>query len=642
MHLVAYLTLLISLLFSIFAAAAAVQQRWQGRSNLLALIERGHLVQTGLMTAGSIILFIALATKDFSFSYVTDYSDSFLPLFYRITAFWAGQAGSLLFWAWSTALFGAAFCLTPSYRALTPSTRLHYWIFFLSVMSFFLLLLTCWSNPFLEAVPTPEDGNGLNPLLQNPGMIFHPPLLFLGYAGFAVPACLALAQTLTQVQTSNPNEPSWLDVSRNFTLVSWIGLTGGILLGAWWSYMELGWGGYWAWDPVENASLVPWLVATAFLHTSVLQARRNCLHGTNVFLISLTLITCFVATYLVRSGVVESLHAFGSQGVGKPLLLFILVSLLLTAQVVWVGYAGREAGRALSGLFSREGFLVMAAWVLLLLGAVILVGTLWPVISSLWSPTKIGLDAGFYNRVCLPFFALLGLLLALCPWLEWKGGFKKPTHAAGLAILFLALAGGLWAYGIRLPLALIGAAAGGTCGLGILALFATNQAMRKLMRSWGAYGVHFGLAMIIVGVAFSGPYQVSKEAELKPGERISLQGYDIIYKDLHEESGVAMAYIEAQLLVEKNGKLLGELQPQRRMYRKFPNTFAEVATLAPNLGLGDEVYATLLGADEEKGATIKISIHPLVNWLWYGSWLMSVLPLLGLQRAKRGKGLSEG
>ena len=462
MHLAAYLTLLISLLFSIFGGGAALLQRWHGRSNLLIWIERGHVIQTGLLTLGATILFAALVAKDFSFSYVADYTDLFLPLFYRLTAFWAGQAGSLFFWAWIVAICGAALCFSPSYRALSPTTRLHFWIFFLALMAFFLLLLTCWSNPFLEAVPAPADGNGLNPLLQNPGMIFHPPLLFLGYAGFAIPGCLALAQTLS----GKLDEPSWLDVTRNFTLMSWIGLTSGILLGGWWSYMELGWGGYWAWDPVENASLVPWLVATAFLHTAVLQTRRNCLHKTNVFLMALTLLTCFVATYLVRSGVVESLHAFGAQGVGKPLLIFIVFGLLLALQVIYVGFSGRESGRALSGLLSREGFLVMAAWVFLLLGAVILLGTLWPVISKLWSPTSVGLDAGFYNRVCLPFFALLGLMLAACPWLEWKGGLKTAKSGVLLALVFLALATGLWAAGIRLPLALVGAAAGGTCGAG--------------------------------------------------------------------------------------------------------------------------------------------------------------------------------
>ncbi len=467
-----------------------------------------------LITLSCFILFRALVDKNFSFKYVADYTDIFLPVFYRMTAFWAGQAGSLLFWGWMTAFFGAAFVLSRGYQRLSIETRQMFWIFYLVVMGFFTLLVTCWSNPFLAVVPAPADGNGLNPLLQHPGMIFHPPLLFLGYAGFTIPGCLALAQALSG---SVRQEPNWVELSRNYNLVAWLTLTAGIILGGWWSYMELGWGGYWAWDPVENASLIPWFTGTALLHTAVLQRQRNVLHRSNTFLMALTLIMCFFGTYLVRSGVVDSLHAFGSREVGKPLLLFILSGIVLSIGIVMTGFRNSEKSRELSGLFSREGFLVVSVWMLLLLGIIILFGTMWPVFSQLWSSNPVGLEAGFYNKVCMPIFAVLILILMVCPWMQWKNGFKKSALTYAILGLFVGLCIVLYIAGVTLPIALLGACAAIAGAVGIATLFASDPSYRKRRGAWAAYGVHFGLALVALGIAFSGPYELAREAVLKPG-----------------------------------------------------------------------------------------------------------------------------
>jgi len=632
MHIFAYATLLLSMLLSLLLGIAACAQRWQGRSNLLVWLERGHMLQSLLLSMGAVVLFVALASHDFSFLYVAEYTDRLLPMFYTLTAFWAGQAGSLFFWAWITALFGLAFQLTPAYRQLQAPTKQYYWMFFYMVMGFFLLLLTNWSNPFVEVVPPPADGNGLNPLLQHPGMIFHPPLLFLGYAGFVIPGCLALAQAISE---SGSREDSWLDLSRNFVLISWLFLTAGIILGAWWSYMELGWGGYWAWDPVENASLIPWLTASAFLHTSVLQRRRGSMKKANVFLMALTMMMCFFGTYLVRSGVVDSLHAFSSTGVGTPLLLFILFGIGLSVVVHFLGYEGHEKGRELSGLFSREGFLVMTAWVLLVLGGVILMGTMWPVFSKLWSANPVGLDAGFYNRVCLPFFVVLALMLFACPWLEWKGGVRRGRTAALLGGVFLAAVIGLFFAGMTLPMALLGAAAGIGCVVGIFVLFATEPGYRKLRSTWGAYGVHLGLALMVLGIAVSGPYQYSQQAELEPGQSMSVGDYSVLYKEMREENTPAMALVEAVLEVSKDGELMGEMRPQRRRYRNSSQLFAEADVLEDHFGLGNEVYATLVGTSKSGVVALEMSVHPLVNWIWIGGTLMSLLPFVALRGRRR-------
>lgn len=634
MHLFAYSTLLVSMLLSLLLGATACMQRWQGKDNLLVWMERGHLLQSFLMTLGVVVLFTALAAHDFSYLYVAEYTDTHLPMFYTLTAFWAGQSGSLLFWAWAVALFGVAFQLTPTYKRLHGPTRQYYWMFFFFVMSFLLLLLSNWSNPFVELVPPPAQGNGLNPLLQHPGMIFHPPLLFLGYAGFTIPGCLALAQALSE---SANKESSWLDGTRNFTLLSWLFLTAGIILGAWWSYMELGWGGYWAWDPVENASLIPWFSASAFLHTAVLQRRRGIMKKANVFLMALTLMMSFFGTYLVRSGVVDSLHAFSSTGVGTPLLIFILFGVGISILVHFVGFENQPEGRTLSGIFSREGFLVITAWLLLILGAVILLGTMWPVFSKLWSSTPVGLDAGFYNRVCLPFFSLLAVMLLVCPWLEWKGGLRRKNVFFGLAGLFVGLLIVLYIVGMTMPVPLLAAAAAIACLAGIITIFTTEAPARKLRSVWGAYGVHFGLALMILGVAASGPYQQSIQVELNPGEKTELGSYTFVYEKMNEGRGANMAYVEAEIQVLKDGKPMGSMEPQRRQYVNNNQAFAEADVLEDHMGLGNELYATLMGSNKAGRVALELSVHPLVNWIWIGGTLMCLLPFVALRRSRASK-----
>ncbi|MBG0775626.1 MAG: heme lyase CcmF/NrfE family subunit [Desulfovibrionaceae bacterium] len=627
MHIAAYLALVASLLLCLALIGAGAWSAWQGRLSIVDTLEKGHAVQTALITFSSFLLLWAFVNHDFSFKYVRDYSDLVMPLFYTVTAFWAGQAGSLLFWAWTTALFGAVLPMTRGYASLSRETRLYYWLFYYVVMAFFLLLLTNWSNPFIQLVPAPTDGNGLNPLLQNPAMIFHPPLLFMGYAGFTVPACLALAQAVTGDMARLSPRASWLGISRNFNLVSWLLLSAGIILGAWWSYMELGWGGYWAWDPVENASLIPWLTATACLHTGVIESRRGTLRRTNVFLMVLTLLSCFFGTYLVRSGVVDSLHAFGSGGVGSPLLIFILAA---TAVALWLSAtAQRGTPRPLGGLANREGFLIMTAWMLLVLGLVILAGTMWPVFSKLWSPNPVGLDAGFYNRVCLPLFVAVALLLTACPWLGWKSGLRNARLAGLVGVLFLAACAVVWALGYTLPMTVLGAGGASAAVLGIALLFAREPRIRRRRAAWAAYGVHVGLALMVLGVAFSGPYKVEREAVVKAGESFEVGGYTVTYQGLRQGQSPAMVLIEARLQVSRDGKPLGALLPQRRLYSKFPNPYAEASVIP---GLGDELYATLLGADDQGHVSLKISVHPLINWIWIGGTLLCLFPFLGLTR----------
>lgn len=628
MHVVAHFGLLAALLLSVFGAAASALTAWEGRGDRLVWIERGQAALTLVLVLASAILLRAFVARDFSLLYVAEYSDRFLPMFYTVTAFWAGQSGSLLFWTLTVALFGLLFSWTKAYAALSADTRHLFWAFFLVVEAFFLALLTGPSNPFTAISPTPPDGRGLNPLLRNPGMIFHPPLLFLGYAGFTVPGCLGLAAWLSG------RGDAWLSASRNVTVISWIFLTAGIILGGWWSYMELGWGGYWAWDPVENASLIPWLVGTAFVHTAVVQARKGALAKTNVALASATLLSCFFATYLVRSGVVDSLHAFGEGGVGTPLLLFLLAGLVLTALALSAGRGFTKGGqKPLSGLFSLPGFLVILAWLLLALSLVIMLGTLWPVVSKLWSANPVGLDAGFYNRVCTPLFALIGLMLVFCPWLSWGDGLRDRASALFLAALFLAAGVGLYVVGIRQPVALLAAAAAVAALCGIAWLLVREKAARSRRGALGAWLTHLGLVLVIGGVAISGPYETSKEAILSPGRTLTIGDFTLTYKDLNITETQALATAQAVLDVTRNGQPHGELTPERRIYRNYEQPFAEVSTI---FSLTDEVYATLLSFTEQKSISLKVSVHPLVNWVWIGGTLMCLAAFLALRGFRAG------
>ena len=633
MYVFAYAMLLLGLLCALGGGGMALLQLWQGRSDHLRLLEKAQWGIAGALLLASACLLHALFWQDYRLEYVASYTDAILPLFYRLTAFWAGQPGSLLFWALASALGGCIFALTRAHARLTPQTRLWYEAFNCAVLAFFCLLLTSWSNPFIMQEPVPADGNGLNPLLQNPGMIFHPPLLFLGYAGFGVPACLALAQLLSGAGTA---EGRWFRLTRPFILVSWLLLTSGIVLGAWWAYMELGWGGYWAWDPVENASLLPWLAATAGLHILAVENRTGKLGRASAGLMALTVIMAFFATYLTRSGVIQSVHAFGDGGVGTPLSVFVLAALAIT---LWALWSAGPQGRPLASPQSREGALVLVAWIFLALAAIILVATMWPVLSKLWTSEPRGLDAGFYNRVCLPLGALLLVLLAVCPWLSWSGGADGAGRNRGRLIMaagaFVAAAGALWALGYRRPTALVSAAASIAIlvDMGPLLL---QRAVRRSPRARAALGAHAGLALLALGVAFSGPYTQEKELLLAKGESGEVGGYTVTLESVADGERPGYDYLMARLAVSRGGAPVGVVAPERRIYAKFGSMqFSEVDVISSP---ARDIYASLLGMDEDLRVYVKVSIEPLVNWIWVGGALMCLLPLLGLGGGRAGEG----
>ena len=630
MYFFAFALLLLTLLLASGGGILALLQLWRPQERpTLPLVEKVHWGVSLCLLVASACLLHALYWQDYSLKYVADYTDNVLHLFYRLTAFWAGQPGSMLFWALAVGIMGSIFACTGGYRRLKDTTRLWFWTFFLVIMAFFALLLCVWNNPFIMLDPAPADGNGLNPLLQNPGMIFHPPLLFLGYGGFAIPTCLALAQALSR----QPDETRWFDLARPITLLAWAFLTAGIVLGMWWAYMELGWGGYWAWDPVENASLVPWLVGTAALHTAIVEKRRGRLTRFNVLLMGLTTLSTFFATFLVRSGVIESVHAFGSGSVGFPLGIFVTAGLVLSIGIALLSPAGRRAssdGERKTRLIPAEDTLLAVAVLLLVMAVIILNATMWPVTTSLFSTASMGLEASFYNRVILPLGAAMLLLLAYCPWLVQGRRLARGIvllGAAGSAAL-------LWLLGYRNVVALLTTA--GVVGflLGLL-LRAASTPLRQLPRRAGALGLHLGLALMALGIAFSGPYKQEADHSFAPGDSMTIGDVTVTLKNLFEGTQPGYHFLEAQLEARRADAVIGELTPQRRIYDKFGNMqFTEVDVIP---GLGNEVYASLLGLDQEGRAYVKISLEPLVNWLWIGGTLLCLFPLLMLRRRQPGR-----
>ena len=628
MYYFAYFLLIFALMASIGCAGFGLIQAWNDKTAGLNILEKVNFLITLSFGLASSILLFALATHDYSLSYVAGYTDNTLAYFYCLAAFWAGQPGSMLFWALSVAIMGSVFALTRGYADCPERTRLWFWIFFFTITGAFSTMLVLWGNPFLMTSPAPADGSGLNPLLQNPGMILHPPLLFLGYGGFTIPCCMALAQAVTN--RSDTVRP-WYESTRVLFIVAWCFLTAGILLGAWWAYMELGWGGYWAWDPVENASLIPWLIATATLHTVILEKSRGKLTRTNIFLISLTTISGFFATYLVRSGVVNSVHAYGQGPVGTPLLTFI--AFLCVATLLAVFISKRGAGE-LENPFSREGALCLTALILLVLAFIILNATLWPVFSRLWSPVPVGLDAKFYNAVCLPVGTMLLLLLAVCPSLSWKFGIQHKSWllTALLGGAAVAVAAYLLSYQRIHPLV-----AQFSCGaIALASLFALVQRLAGQKAAGiraGSLLSHLGLALCAIGIAFSGPYNEKNDLVLATGGTQTVSSYKITLKAAETGRGIDYEYLRAVLEVRnEKGELLSTLKPEKRAYDKFAGMlFSEVDVAA---SFGEEIYASVSGLDGSDNMIVQINIEPMVSWIWLGAVVLSLAPLFNLRRRK--------
>ncbi len=594
-----------------------------------------------LITLASALLAVALLRSDFRLEYVASYTERALPTGYKLAAFWAGQQGSLLLWAgmiaWMSA--GAAWSRS-SNRGLGEAVTLGV----LGVIGgFFAFLLLLAANPF-EVVTgaTPADGRGLNPMLQDFAMLAHPPTLFLGYAGFAVPFA-AMAGALAERRT----DARWLSDIRRWVIFAWLALGIGIIIGAWWAYIELGWGGYWAWDPVENASLLPWLTGTALIHSMIMQEHRGVFKRWNVVLLAVTFILCIFGTYITRSGIVSSVHSFGESLVGTFFLVFIILLLLgSVAGIAWRWWL-LAPPRRLSSLLEREGVVLMANVVLMLMMLITLVGTMLPVITRTFMPNEITVDQTFYNRIVAPMGLALVGLMAMAPALVYGHeagrrlgrGLLGPAIAGALVAAAVAGLGvhNVWALIAAFFAALTFAAVGANffhavrmerahAGVGLVG--AASRLVNSNHRRWGGFVIHLGIALIVIGFAWSSLFPQKTTHQVAPGQTFDVGRYSLTFKELEESRRENYTAVVAVVSARLPDGTTIDVSPERRFYDKAEESSAQVAVRS---GLREDLYLILAGWEAGgEVVALQVIINPLTIWIWIGTGVLLLGSLICL------------
>jgi cytochrome c-type biogenesis protein CcmF len=571
--------LALALLAAIYAAIAALVGR-NGDRRWVDSSRRAVYALCALLTLCVVVLEAAFLRNDFSFQLVADHSSTTTPFYYRLTSMWSSQAGSLLLWAWVLSIASSAvlYATRNRLRELVPYAT----AVLMGIGAFFVGLALFASNPFLTLSPAPAEGSGLNPLLRHPSMLMHPPMLYSGYVFFTVPFAFAIGALATRRL-----DASWIRATRRFALIAWTFLSIGIVLGASWSYAELGWGGYWAWDPVENASLMPWLMGTAFLHSIMVQEKRGMLKVWNVSLIVGTFSLALLGTFLVRSGVLQSIHAFGASTVGAPILVLIAVVLIGSTALIVSRLDDLRSEKRLDSLFSREAIFLVNNLLLVALCAVIFWGTFFPLISELFTGERASLAAPWFDRYATPLAIMVVLFTGIGPLLAWRrvtwSVARRIFVVPGAMALGVGLAGAVLFGAGRRPAALLlfafaafaltalaqelgrGAAArrtlaGGSLPAALLAVAARNR------RRYGGYVVHAGIAVLLVGVAASSSFQTNRELSLRPGDSTMVDGYKVAYRRPTVNVDNERIAFGAVLNVAKDGQRF-VLNPTRGYFR---------------------------------------------------------------------------
>src|SRR6476660_868209 len=538
------IVLLLAFLAMLFAVVAALVGR-KGDERWVLASRRAVYGACGLLTLCVVLIEIAFAGDDFSYNIVQQHSSIETPTFYKMAAMWSSQEGSLLLWAWVLSIVAslALYATRDKLRELVPWAT----AVMAAVASFFtgLMLFAGGVNPFATLDPAPADGVGLNPLLQHPSMMIHPPMLYSGYVAFTVPFAFAIGALVTRRL-----DAEWIRATRRFALIAWAFLGFGLLLGARWSYTELGWGGYWAWDPVENAALMPWLLGTAFLHSVMVQEKRGMLKVWNACLIVATFSLALLGTFLVRSGVLQSIHAFGNSTVGPYILGLIAVVLIGSTALIVSRLDDLRSPKRIDSLASREAVFVINNLLLVALCATIFWGTFFPLISELFTGTKSSLAAPWFDRYTTPLAIGLVLFTGIGPLLAWrrvswdtaKRVFLVPSVVAATMGVALALltdaAHKPWAFALFVfaTFALVGLAQefwrgaaarrslkGGSMPAALVGVVSRNR------RRYGGYIVHIGIAVLLIGIAASSSFQTNRDVELRPGESAEVDGRKITY-----------------------------------------------------------------------------------------------------------------
>jgi cytochrome c-type biogenesis protein CcmF len=648
--------LLVAFFVSLYGTGAALVSALSGRRGAGVLSGRRNLIKSselavylnfGLLTVASAALLKAFLARDFSLLYVFEYSKRSLSDAYAVTAFWAGQEGSLLLWAWLLALCASL----AIYRNRDRLGELIPWATFVLLLnsSFFLLLLNFVSHPFAPFPgSTPADGYGLNPLLQNPGMVIHPPTLFIGYVGLTIPYAFALAALLV-----GRSDSDWIKHTRVWTVVSWFFLGIGILLGAEWAYVELGWGGYWAWDPVENASLMPWLTATAFMHSIMIQQRRGMFKKWNMNLIIITYFLIIFGTFITRSGLISSVHAFGKSSLGTFFLVFMILTLVLGLMAVWWRRKMLVPENSLESLLSRESAFLLNNLIFSAMALSVFWGTIFPVLSEITKGVKITVGPGFYNRVNVPIALILMFLIGVGPLMAWRRpqGRKILWDLALPSALAVVGAVGAYASGIRnVATILVMTLSAFILGSVLVELYrgasARNgangdplplAAMRVVLtnrRRYGGYIVHLGMVLIFMGLS-GAPLTREVTGTIKPNESLSVGDYTLKYMNMRWIPTKDRLAVTTRLKAFREGQAIGYLVPERRFYEnREDQPTSEVSIISD---WKEDLYVALTGHNRDGRASFRILINPLVPWLWFGGYVVGLGVLLAVWPQRRRK-----
>ncbi len=628
--------LVLALSVAVVQAAAGIIGAARHDHGLMTMSRMAANVQFAAVAAAFGALTHGYVTSDFSIANVAENSHSLKPMLYKVSGVWGNHEGSMVLWVLILSLFGFAVAafgnnLPPTLRARVVGVQ--------SVIGIgFLVFILVTSNPFERIDPPPLNGRDLNPLLQDPGLAFHPPMLYLGYVGFSVTFSFAIAALI-----EGRVDPAWARWVRPWTLGAWTALTAGIALGSWWAYYELGWGGWWYWDPVENASFMPWLAGTALLHAAVVVEKRDALKIWTILLAIITFSLSLMGTFLVRSGVLTSVHAFA---VDPERGLFILALLTLTTGGGLLLYALRAPSMGPGGLFrpiSREGGLMMNSLLLSVATATVFIGTLYPLFLEATTGQKVSVGPPFFNATFVPVMLPLLLLLAIGPLLGWKRGDLEGAlsrlWAAGLTAVVAALLA-FWMQTGTTPEPVIGIAfAGWIAGAalvewtGRIGLFRTSLSrvpgrLAGLPRA--AHGMtvaHIGIAVFICGAVADSFWRQEIVANARPGDALSIAGFEVTLDDIRQSSGPNYQAETAYLHIRQNGVTITLLAPERRFYpvQGTPTSEAAIYSTA-----GADLYAAVGEGDATRGWTIRLWHNPLVPWIWFGCFMMVLGGLISL------------
>jgi cytochrome c-type biogenesis protein CcmF len=646
--------LLIGIFLSSYSILADLLGTWRKDNGLLESGRNATMACLGCLTIAIVALLSLLVQSDFSVNYVAEHTSKALPLAYKYSALWAGAAGSLLLWLWLQVGFVVvAFCgPKPNQKVFSAHARAIANL----VSVFFLIVMIMDKNPFEAAVVAPADGAGLNPLLQHPAMVLHPPTLFIGYAAFAIPFAWAIAS----MKYDNRLGPVPLfRQARNWILWAWLFLTVGIALGAWWAYEELGWGGYWAWDPVENSSLMPWLAATALLHSARTYKARSATGAWMIVLSLLTFSLCIFGTFLTRYGLVSSVHAFPEPGLGI-MFIVLLIHIWIIAAIIAVHRRLRHGHTEPAAVGPGLKYIIYNNWLMIILTFVIFIGTLFPFLSGLVTEQKISLKPEYFNKITTPGGLLLLLLLSVCPYLL-RYGLRANRRIIGAGIAIIA-AVGAWFITRKFAIpcfiisgfALLSLAAD-VIGYEILIAERKNKGapLRRSLRWYGSRIVHLGVVLAFIGMAGSDGYGLEEEKVLQPGQTFTLGNFKMVYEDIKADHGPNFTAVTANMSVYKysgpgaatpdakdtsgtqNLKLIAQLTPSRAVYSASGKIVSEVDI---HRTLAGDLYLALTDLDSgSKLIRLTVLVKPLINWIWIGSTVMilgTVLVLISYHRKK--------